>query len=306
MIDEFLRRFAHCDTRKDRFAVQKWADERMTPLEYAALRESAPNLPRELRPWLNRFEHLPKPRMAEPQAFRAREIAPEMFFFSSGTGKRGAKCLLLAFATGMHGLLMPTARFLQYLPSTRFEVLMLQDKSRNHFEHGIRPYAGSMPELLRGLDEDFEFSAYDALYCAGFSMGGFPALRAGRLANVRRAVSFAGRLPWHIRRLREGRNLALPAFDPLCECMRANGSDLVCVYGADNELDSTHADRLSRAYAVRRLPIIGVESHNPVFALAESGRLQGFLDAMFDIPGGESEAEFRRADIEKLVASGAR
>jgi hypothetical protein len=305
MIDQFLTRYAACAGRQDRFQLRKWADERMTPLEVAALWGSARDLPEELRRWLSRFDHLPKPRNAEPQAYQAREIAPGMLFFAGGTGKRGTKCLLLAFATGMHGLLMPTACFLQYLPSTRFDVLMLQDKNRNHFEHGIRPYAGSMPELLRGLDADFEFSAYDALYCAGFSMGGFPALRAGRLTNARRAVSFGGRMPWHIRRLQR-RNSVLPAFDPLCECMRRNGSDLVCVYGADHELDSVHAERLSRAYAVRRLPIIGVESHNPVFALAESGRLQGFLDAMFDIPGGESEADFRRADVERLVASVAR
>src|SRR5690606_20531600 len=127
--------------RKDLFRLQKWADERLTPLEIASLRGRTYALPDEMGQWLSRFDHLPKPHAVEPQTYQARDIAPGIFLFAGTTGTRATKSLLLAFSTGMHGLLMPTAFFLQYLPSARFDVLMLQDESRSHFERGIRPYA---------------------------------------------------------------------------------------------------------------------------------------------------------------------
>ena len=299
MIDEFLRRFAQCGSRKCRFSVRKWADERMTPLEMAALRERVHDLPPDLRPWLSRFENLPKARATVPQAYRAQEVAPGICLYTGERSPAERKALILAFSGGALLLLVPIAFLLQFIPSSRFDIVVLQDSGLAHYARGIPPYAHSFPALLRGLDVDLGFSAYEALYTCGSSMGGFPALRAGILTNARRAVSLGGRLAWHVRRLQGDGGSVLPAFDPLCECMRRKDTDLVCVYGADHEVDRDHAERLSRAYPARRLPIRGVGSHNTIFELAKAGRLQGFLDAMFDIPGGQPEAEFLADDLEK-------
>ena len=301
MIDSFLTRYAGCADPRARLELRRWADQRLTPLEWAELRARKDTLRDELVAWVERFEKLPPPRRTQPQGYRAKEIAAGISVYSSGTGRPREKALLLAFASGALDLLMPAHWFLQYLDSNRFEVVVMHDVARAQFALGIRPYASSLSSLLAGLDEDLGFCAYDALFCCGFSMGGPAALRAGVLTGARRAISFGGRLRWNIDRLLNRPASALPAFDPLSACMPRKCTDLVCVYCADNAIDRHHAEKVAQIVSVRRLAVPGSDSHNSVYELAKTGRLQGFLDAMFDIPGGQSEVEFLDGDLKKLA-----
>ena len=79
-------------------------------------------------------------------------------------------------------------------------------------------------------------------------------------------------------------------------------TDLVCVYCADNSIDRDYAEKIAHIAPTRRAVVAASDSHNSVYELAKAGRLQGFLDAMFDIPGGQSEAEFLADDLEKAGA----
>jgi hypothetical protein len=305
MIDSFLKRYAGCQDPRKRLELRKWTDQRLTPLEWAELRARQPTLPDELVTWVARFQKLPPPRRTQPQGYRAREITAGISAYSSGSGRPRDKALLLAFAGGDLGLLMPTHWFLQYLDSDRFDVLILQDFTRAQFALGVRPYSTSLSGLLAGLDQDLGYCAYDALFCCGFSMGGPAALRAGALTGARRAVSFGGRMRWNIDRLLTRPAAAMPAFDPLCACMRKTCTDFVCVYCADNTIDRDHAEKVAQIVPARRLAVPDSDSHNSVYELAKAGRLQGFLDAMFDIPGGQSEMEFLADNFERVGAPSA-
>ena len=156
-------------------------------------------------------------------------------------------------------------------------------------------YPASSPASMR----IWGFALYDALFCCGFSMGGPAALRAGALIPARRAVSFGGRLRWNIDRLLTRPAAAMPAFDPLCACMPRISTELVCIYCADNAIDRDHAEKVARVVPARRLAVPGSDSHNSVHELAKAGRLQGLLDDLFDISGGQGEVHSLACDPTK-------
>ena len=156
------------------------------------------------------------------------------------TSRNGADRLIVIFSAPRpdgH----PISYVLQTLRDDANDIIWLQDPRQLHY---TRRYKWS-GQFFR--DHFAAARRYQQIVTFGVSLGGLPALRAGRLLKATRAISVGGRFPWHPGRLvREERSVQ--AFDPLCACASPSLTELVVVYSQRNE-----ADRFNAALIVLRL-----------------------------------------------------
>ena len=176
---------------------------------------------------------------------------------------------------------MGTSMFLQFLPSEKFDVVLLRDSSSNHYLNGLGDYAADFPGLVARLVKDFHSQRYARIVCYGTSMGGLPALRCGLLLGGVRAISVSGRFPWSIGRVLDSGDRAIPAVELLCACQTSRPTDFVCVYGEQSDMDRAAVDRLATMLPVARWPISGVAEHNVFYELWKRGALRSLYNDLF-------------------------
>ena len=131
-----------------------------------------------------------------PTLYVRRPVAPDVTLFHDPNVNYANKCLIIAFCGRAQRLMMPTGVFLQLLPSTDCDVVVLKDPGRNHFLHGSREYAADFFQLVTRLEKDLKLDRYKNVFCYGTSMGGFVALRCGLLLGTspyRSAAAFLGK-----------------------------------------------------------------------------------------------------------------
>jgi len=217
----------------------------------------------------------------EPQRYSVEAVAPDVDFYRDATIGPERKCLIVCFCGASNRLMMPISCLLQYLPSDFCDVIVLRDKTRQHYFKGITGYAESLPALVRRIADDLGADAYLRRYCFGVSMGAFPALRAGVLMEADRAVSVGGGFALHPRRLLEEPDIAPPAFDPICGCVGNADTELVCAYAAGDKTDRQSATHLSHIRAVTLISVPDLTEHNIIKKLAKKGLLRDFFNGMF-------------------------
>lgn len=223
-----------------------------------------------------------------PELYIASKFANSVDFFSDRVSPSADKTALICFTGSARRMMLPAATFLQALPASRFDVVMLKDEQRLHYQAGVEGYAETLAELVQRLAKDLDTGSYRRVVTMGTSMGGFPALRAGILMQADRALSLGGREMWHVGRL--GRLDDYPscvAFDALCPCAPPS-PELACVFTS-----SFHADRRSAEIAAALRPVTFVESnlgtgHDVLFVRWKRGQLRHFLDYL--ISGDLAEA----------------
>jgi hypothetical protein len=273
------RKRVNPDMRR-RAAILRLEDS-SSPLELAALAAKLDFLNPEAR---RAFEELPVAQLLtreQPTGYLRTEIASSVTLYSDPNFPPVGKSLLLAFGAAGGGLSMGTTMFLQLVPSEKFDVVLLRDRSSKHYLAGLGDYADDFPSLVDRLVKDFHSQRYARVVCYGTSIGGVPALRCGLLLGGVRAISISGRFPWHIGRLLDGTGRAMPAFDLLCACKTSQPTDFVCVYGEDSKLDSAAVDHVERMFPVLRRPISGTADHNVLYELWKRGSLQAFHQELF-------------------------
>jgi hypothetical protein len=122
---------------------------------------------------------------------------------------------------------------------------------------------------------------YQQIITFGVSLGGLPALRAGRLLKATRAISVGGRYPWHPGRLvREERSVQ--AFDPLCACASPSPTELVVVYSRHNEEDRSAFNLVRKTFPECIAAPIDTEKHNLMGYFYRANLLPLFLACLFD------------------------
>lgn len=225
-----------------------------------------------------------------PEPYIASKFANSVDFFSDRVTPSSDKTALICFTGSARRMMLPAATFLQALPAVRFDVVMLKDEQRLHYQAGIDGYADTLAGLMQRLATDLGAGSYRRIVTMGASMGGFPALRAGILMQADRAISLGGREMWHIGRL--GRIDSYPsfvAFDALCPCAPP-APELVCVFTR-----TFAADRRSAEIAATLRPVTFVESdlgtgHDVLFVRWKIGQLPQFLDHLIAGDLGDSIA----------------
>jgi hypothetical protein len=217
---------------------------------------------------------------AVPQPYTRHDLASGVSLFSTSEPPRKEKALIVAFCGRTNRLMVPRSLFLQFVPASVFDVVILNDRNNDHYFAGIEGYAHDLWSLVKRTLSDVSASSYRRLYCYGTSSGGFAALRFGLLAGAYRAISVGGTYPWPIHQLEGGKSL--DAFDPLCACNPQPRSHVVCVHASDALRDKKSAIHLQRIMKVSRVPVDGTDDHNIVYKIYMAGGLATFNAQLFD------------------------
>jgi hypothetical protein len=214
-----------------------------------------------------------------PTRYVRKPVAPDVTLFHDPDVTRASKCIIFAFSGKAGRLLIPTGLFLQLVPSTDFDIVVLKDPRRDHFAHGLQEYAEDFFQLVTKLDKDLTPDSYKNVCCYGTSMGGFVALRCGLLLGTK-AISIGGKFPWHVQRLLEPTGRAMPAFELLCACKTSDAAKFVCVYG-NRPGDVADVDHLAAIFPVTRLQIREATDHNVIYTMWNKGTLRQFYREQF-------------------------
>jgi len=105
------------------------------------------------------------------------------------TANRGARSLIATFCGTSKGVGLPIAYFLQMLRDDLYDVVVLYDRRKLHFDRGVEGFSESFLETARRIEAFARAKGYDEIITFGASLGGYPALRAGLLLGARRAIS---------------------------------------------------------------------------------------------------------------------
>jgi hypothetical protein len=253
------------------------AETTMTPLEAA----SDPAI------WHQLFKRRSVPPKSAIKRFRRTELVPNATFYSAGTG---ASTLVVGFCGKRLRLLMSLPMMLQHTDDRRYDVLILSDPQRLHFDRGIEGFADSMPTLARRIEAIAGQYGHTSLVTYGTSMGGFPALRMGLLLGADRAISAGGRFPYHVKRLLDGSG-AIGAFDLICQCRMPAATPCYALFSNGKEPDVQAATALAAIMPESRLGGIPGESHNFPIKIFSKGNLEEYFGQIF---GLDREPDLKR------------
>jgi hypothetical protein len=217
---------------------------------------------------------------ADPQPYLRRAIAADVALFSTTEPPPAEKSLIIALCGRSNRLMLPLSLFLQFVPASQFDVVILADRKKDDYFAGIEGYATDMWSLVQRTLADAGARQYRRLYCYGTSGGGFPALRFGLLAGAYRSISIGGTFSWQIHRLERGKSML--AFDPLCHCNAKPQRHVVCVHASEARHDNKAATRLQRVMKISRIPVVGTAVHNIIYMIYRAGGLPMFNAQLFD------------------------
>jgi hypothetical protein len=223
---------------------------------------------------------LPALRQMPPQEYSRRDLARDVAFFSAEGPPTPSKSLIVALCGRGNRLMLPWSLFLQFLPASAFDVVILADRNMDDFIAGIEGYAPDLWSVSQRVLSDVDGRGYQRIYSYGTSTGGLPALRFGVLAGAYRSISVGGLFSWPIHRLQSGK--LLQAFDPLCLCNSRPRGHLVCIHASDAHRDKRASQHLQRILKISRVPVDGAADHNVVYRIYQAGGLPAFNGQLFD------------------------
>jgi hypothetical protein len=279
-----------CRSDKELEKLHRWARSIITPLEAAALLQIADRLPPRSQAWISNIAAFGEFATVAPQRYERRPLAKNIDIYSDPSTPREQKNLIIGFSGAAGQLMFPTPALLQYLPSDRYDVVVLRDRNKRAYVFGIPPYANSLWELIQKLTAELDAESYRRIYPFGTSMGGFAALRCGILLKTETAISCGGQFPSFPEFIMRNRKLNLASFDPLCACNVETTTRLICCHSTNYPIDIHSVDMLQRIVPIERVPI-EAPGHAFPETLWEQGRLRAFYDRMFDNEPVEAPAD---------------
>ena len=269
------------DRRKTRV---KAYDDLLTPLEIAKLLESDRDMPFAIASLLRGGE--------SPAAYRREAWSEDATYYTSGNG---AGRLIVAFTHPGGRLGIPISSFLQMLRDDVYDVILLRDSSQLQYSRGIQGL-GTFLEAMKRIEDFAAAKGYQQIIAFGSSLGGYPALRGGRLLKARRAISVGGLYAWHPGRLMRNER-SVQAFDLLCACASPSPTELVAVYAYRHDQDKSAFDLLLRTFPECSGVPIDTDRHNIAGYFYKARLLPLFLACLFDY---WDEAEIRTDLLARL------
>jgi len=208
-----------------------------------------------------------------PRLWRRQELSTNVNLYS-GSGGDGPKSLLLCFCGLANRMMVPLSAFLQHLPETEVDVVVVRDPSRHHYKMGVPEFADSLETFVDRLAERIDLSSYADLRCLGVSAGGASALYAGLMLGAERALSVCGRHP--------SLDEPLPPsgdYDAMLAGRSTPGATrLFAFYGEENRRDRQGTRALmAHLPAIQPVSIKGLSGHNALFHLLETRELGNFF-----------------------------
>lgn len=216
--------------------------------------------------------------VADLEPYQRCELAADVTLFRGRSRPKG-RGLLVAFTARFGRVTIATAAFLQCIPASDWDVLMLRDSAQTHYRRGCAGFADGFPALAERVAA--MIPAYDRTVVMGASIGGFPAIRLALAMEWFRGVSFGGTVASDIDRMFHDPFPGL-AFDPICACLPQVRRDLVFVHGADHPRDRRAARNFAKITGGRTFGMAGYRGHAVVAELWQRGRLSPFLAALMN------------------------
>ena len=278
MLDRSLERLEAAPDERRALRLLHELEDVLTPTEFAAL---GAHLERpELRALHAGLSSARAIAAGTPQSYGRRVIADNVLHFSDDRLPAADKTLVVAFAGRMQRLMIPNVAFLQCLPASRYDVVIVSDPARQHFRRGLPGYADGFLALVGALGRDVPHGDYRRSVSFGASMGGLPAVWYGIMADTERTICIGARRAWDIDRLLSG-DAPPHAYEPLCACCGGGRRNIVFVHAAGHAADSEAARNHAGLVGGQVLAIPGLASHNPLADLWHSGAAGPMLDRLF-------------------------
>jgi hypothetical protein len=250
----------------------KHLEDSLTPAEIARIIEDPKyqNFPFAIRPLLQNGQ--------APTSYLRDSWCENANYY---TANRGGRSLLVAFCGSTGRLGVSSSYFLQMLRDDLYDVLILNDPQRLHFDRGIPGFSSSFIETIRRIEDFAAAVGFQEVITFGASMGGFPSLRAGLMLNARRAVCIGGRYCWHVGRLMRAEK-QIKAFDTLCYCNGKSNVQMVAIVARKNQEDVQNLEMMRRTFPSCRALMIDTDMHNVTGYFRQAGLLRLFYACLFE------------------------
>lgn len=248
-----------------------------TPLEFRAVAAQAASLSAPTRRAIEAVTGMMERSHANTRRFMRQGLAPGINFYAGAS--KGPKHLVVVFTGNQLRPFLPLPVFLQHVPGRHFDVLVLQDASRQWFLRGIPGVLDSIAELPRWLSSTLPSFQYLSVRSVGTSAGGAAALYGGIVLGAARSLSIGGSPPKFATQLPQEPELDRTVFDRMVAAqLPLHTGVLHACYGADNAKDAEGAARLREHLpALRCTGFPGLSDHNLPFDLWKQGQLHAFM-----------------------------
>jgi hypothetical protein len=263
---DYLKLASRCRSQNSFNRLHIELENVCTPIELAGLARLAleAEVPRATLDWLAKLNGLKSDLLSAPHTYRRRSFSNSIFLYQDLNSHLANKGLLVAFTGLSRRLMMPIPIFLQFVDPSKWDVLVLSEKSERCYLHGLEHISTNFPDLIDYVRRTFSPAKYDKLFTIGTSAGGFAAIWAALLLDANRGVSVGGFLPEPLPDLRVEKPII-------------GFSNLWFVYGVDYPQDVARAFTFQKVFGGQLFPIAGVNSHNILGTLLKRGEFSEFL-----------------------------
>lgn len=226
---------------------------------------------------------------ADARAWIRVPLAANVSLYRAPQSKAGTS-LLICFCGNVNRLMVPIPVFLQFIPETMFDVLIVKDPSRLGYLRGVPGFADDLAGVVDQIRARVKLDSYADIRCIGTSGGGSAALYAGLLLAAGRAISVCGKHRSLSRHVAgdpdDGGAFTGDEFDAMVrDHIDGAATELLLVYGGKSQRDIEGARSLMR-YLPKARPLVikPLDDHNALLYLLQTKRLHDFF-ARFLFPG---------------------
>lgn len=281
---DVIEELRECKTPAQFYRIRIIIENLLTPAQFLDVAANVDQFPEPTRGWFKTFETQMLSGNTQIQNYQREPLGAHIDFFEGSGDRDHAKTLLLSFCgrDPFRPLALPTAIFLQYVPASRFDVLVLRDPSDLWFLKGVPGYADSIEVLVQRIERDLPISTYHSVRSSGICAGGYAALVAGELLDAECAVSFGGAHPRCSSHQDSFRNAELDGYEAdrvLGNIERISAVKMSNIYAQDCSWDKERAKSLYTMFpSLRNVEVAGVKSHLLASELLNRNALKQLLD----------------------------
>jgi hypothetical protein len=264
---DYLKLASRCETQNLFNRLHIELENICAPLELVGIAKlPKSDLPPPTRKWLRQLKKWEPDLFDAPQRYERRVFSWPMVLYQNPEHDVREKGLLVAFSCNARRLMMPIWLFLQFVDSSRWDVVVLK-KSGHSYLTGMEGISTDFPGLVAHVEAAIRPTQYRRVITLGTSGGGFAAIWAALLMGADRGISVCGCPP-----------ISLP---PSMEDPRApHEVDLWFVYGGAQEQDHRSALALLDLFGGRLRPVPGVDKHTLFGPLLRRDQFGEFLNEM--------------------------
>ncbi|MEH6601533.1 hypothetical protein [Pseudoalteromonas sp.] len=219
------------------------------------------------------------------EPFIRRRVKKNIQMFSH-FGLKKEKTLIIAFAGNANRLMMPIPVFLQHISADKYDILLLNDPSKNGYRNGLPSVSDDFESLMVEINSLIDKSEYKSVISLGTSAGGLPAIWTALYLQVDKGISIGGSGPSHPA-WQQVRNNASEDLTNLFN--QSSTSNILYICGNDFERDVSSSRELSNIIQIQTLTVCGTTKnmnigHNPLMPILKKSMLASFFDVILD-PG---------------------